>query len=240
MKIIIAGYGRMGKLIEQTAIARGHEIAAVIDMDNAADLEQMGRIADVILDFSGPALVPQLCAYVKRTGTALLSGTTGMPEDKLALLREAGQYAPVIYSGNYSTGIAVFREILEKYASLLLENFDCEIVETHHNQKVDAPSGTAQLLYDAIDPNHAYSVTHGREGIVGKRPQKEIGMHSLRGGTVAGEHSVFFYGPMEEIELRHRADSREIFARGALRAARFAVQAGPGLYDMEDVLFGGK
>lgn len=237
MKIIIAGYGRMGKLIEQTAIARGHEIAAVIDMDNAADLEKMDRIADVILDFSGPALVPQLCAYVKRTGTALLSGTTGMPEDKLALLREAGQFAPVIYSGNYSTGIAVFREILEKYASLLLENFDCEIVETHHNQKVDAPSGTAQLLYEAIDPNHEYSVAHGREGIVGKRPQKEIGMHSLRGGTVAGIHTVSFFGTDETIEITHTATSRQIFVNGALNTAVRLIQKPAGYYSLKELLF---
>lgn len=237
MKIIIAGYGRMGKLIESTAKARGHEVTGIIDIGNASDLETMGKIADVILDFSGPALVPQLCEYVKRTGTALLSGTTGMPEDKIALIREAGAYAPTIYSGNYSTGIAVFREILEKYAALMLENFDCEITEVHHNQKVDAPSGTAKLLYDAIDPEHEYTLTHGREGIVGKRPEKEIGMHSLRGGTVAGIHTVSFFGTDETIEITHTATSRQIFVNGALNTAVKLIEKPAGFYSLKELLF---
>ena len=123
-------------------------------------------------------------------------------------------------------------------AQSLGDDFDIEIVETHHRMKEDAPSGTAKQLLSCIDPEHDYRIVCGREGHPGKRGH-EIGVHAVRGGTVAGEHSVHFFGQMEEIELRHRADSREIFARGALKAAAFAVRAEPGLYDMEDVLFGG-
>ena len=113
-----------------------------------------------------------------------------------------------------------------------------EIVETHHNRKVDAPSGTAKLILRQIDPEGLYAPVYGRSGRIGARG-REIGVHAVRGGTAAGEHSLRFFGWMEELELRHRADSREIFAQGALRAAAFAREAEPGLYDMEDVLFGG-
>ena len=145
----------------------------------------------------------------------------------------------MLWSANYSLGVAVLYRALRVVSDVLKPDFDIEVTETHHNQKVDAPSGTAKMLLSAVDPHGEYAVVNGREGRPGRRV-REIGMHALRGGTVAGEHSVHFFGGMEEIELRHRADSREIFARGALRAAAFAVGAKPGVYDMEDVLFGGK
>ena len=119
------------------------------------------------------------------------------------------------------------------------QGFDIEIVEKHHNQKVDAPSGTAKMLLRAVDPRGDCALRYGREGMVGARG-REIGVHSLRGGTVAGEHSVRFFGEQEELELRHRADSRRIFAAGAVKAARFVWQRPAGLYDMDDVLFGGR
>ena len=122
-------------------------------------------------------------------------------------------------------------------AQALGREFDMEIVETHHNRKVDAPSGTAKLILRQIDPEGLYAPVYGRSGRIGARG-REIGVHAVRGGTAAGEHSLRFFGRMEELELRHRADSREIFAQGALRAAAFAQKAEPGLYDMEDVLFG--
>ena len=237
MKILITGHGRMGKLIETTAAAMGHTVAGVISSQNASDLLTLGKVADVILDFSAPALIPTLCEYARRTGTALLSGTTGLSDDLLALLRETGKAVPVIHSGNYSTGIAIFREILERYAALLLDGFDCEIVETHHNQKADAPSGTAKLLYNAIAPNGEYALTHGREGITGKRPVKEIGMHSLRGGTVAGTHTVSFFGPDETIEITHTATSRQIFVNGALRTAEKLITRPAGWYSLRELLF---
>lgn len=237
MKILITGHGRMGKLIESTAASMGHTVVGIISSKNAGDLANLGKIADVIIDFSAPTLIPALCEYAVRTGTALLTGTTGLTDDAMALLRQAGERVPVIHSGNYSTGIAIFREILERYAATLLEGFDCEIVETHHNQKADAPSGTAKLLYNAIDPNGEYALTHGREGITGKRPAKEIGMHSLRGGTVAGTHTVSFFGPDETIEITHTATSRQIFVNGALRTAEKLVARPAGFYTIKELLF---
>ena len=165
--------------------------------------------------------------------------TTGLSAEQGDAIRAASGVIPIVWANNFSTGVTVLVRLARMAAQALGEDFDIEIEETHHNKKEDAPSGTAKMLLSAVDLEGSYAVMNGREGRPGKRG-REIGMHALRGGTVAGEHSVHFFGQMEEIELRHRADSREIFARGALRAARFAVQAKPGLYDMEDVLFGGK
>ena len=169
----------------------------------------------------------------------LVIGTTGLDAQQEKMIHAAGKVIPIVWANNFSTGITVLRRLTRLAAQALGDAFDVEITETHHNKKEDAPSGTAKMLLEAIDPVGEYEVKNGREGRPGKRG-REIGMHALRGGTVAGEHSVHFFGQMEEIELRHRADSREIFARGALRAVEFAVNAMPGVYDMEDVLFGGK
>ncbi len=229
----------MGQLIEQTARAAGDEIAAIIDIHNVTDLETMGAVADIVMDFSSPASLPQVASYVRRTGTPLLSGTTGCSEAELAVLRQLGEAAPVIHSANYSVGIAVFRRVLEQVSDILKPDFDIEIVETHHNQKVDAPSGTAKLLLDAIDPRHEMRPVYGREGICGKRDKKEIGVHALRGGTVAGEHTVRFFGVDEELEITHRATSRQIFVNGALMVARKLYRMPKGFYQLQDILFGG-
>ncbi len=150
-----------------------------------------------------------------------------------------GCFAPVIHSANYSLGVAVFRRALEEVAGTL-EDFDIEIVETHHNQKADAPSGTAKLLLDAVDPGHKRKPVYGRHGITGPREKKEIGMHSLRGGTEAGTHTVSFFGPDEVFEITHRASSRQIFVNGALHAARKLYLLPRGRYELQDILFGGK
>ena len=155
MRIVLVGHGRMGRLIEQTALAAGDEIAAVADIDNISDLETLGKVGDIVIDFSSPAALPAVAAYVRRTGTALLSGTTGCTAGDMAVFTELGRYAPVMHSANYSVGVAVFRRVLEQISDVLKPDFDIEIVETHHNQKVDAPSGTAKLLLEAIDPDHA-------------------------------------------------------------------------------------
>ena len=240
MKILLIGYGRMGRLIEQTALAAGDEIAAVVDIDTIGKLETMDRAADVAVDFSNPAALPAVAAYIRRTGTPLLSGTTGMTADDLAVLDKLGQYAPVLHSANYSIGVAVFRRALEAVSGVLKPDFDIEIVETHHNQKADAPSGTAKLLLDAVDPDHAYKPVYGRHGRPGPRDQKEIGIHALRGGTEAGTHTVSFFGPDEVFEITHRASSRQIFVNGALHTARQLVRMPKGRYELQDLLFGGK
>ena len=240
MRILLSGHGRMGRLIEQTALAAGDEIAAVVDIDNIGDLGTLGKVADVVIDFSNPAALPAVAAYVRRTGTALLSGTTGCTAADMAVFTQLGQYAPVLHSANYSVGVAVFRRVLEEISGVLKPDFDIEIVETHHNQKVDAPSGTAKLLLEAIDPDHAYTPVYGRQGNCGRRSPREIGVHALRGGTEAGTHTVSFFGVDEVFEITHRAASRQIFVNGALHMARKLCRMPRGRYDLQDILFGGQ
>ena len=151
-------------------------------------------------------------------------------------LRALGEVTRVVNSANYSLGVAVLRRMCAE-AARALGDWDAEIVETHHNQKADAPSGTAKLLLEAIDPAGEAPVAYGREGMVGARPAGEVGMHSLRGGTVAGTHEVHFFGPDEEVCLTHRATSRQIFVNGALAAAQKLVAREPGFYTFDQVMF---
>ena len=228
----------MGQMIERTALAAGDSIGGIIDIGNLSDLEAIGRVADVAVDFSAPAALPAVAHYVRSTGTPLLSGVTGLSAAELAIFDDLGHFAPVIHSANYSLGIAVFRRALEEVAGVLKPDFDIEIVETHHNQKADAPSGTAKLLLEAIDPAQALTPVYGREGNTGKRKKDEIGVHALRGGTVAGTHTVHFFGPDEELEFTHRAASRQIFVNGALHMARLLPGKPNGVYDLQKILFG--
>lgn len=236
MKIILSGYGKMGKMIEELAVSRGHEILAAVDMDSVAQFETLPA-ADVVLDFSHPAMLAHVAAYVRRTGAALLSGTTGYGCAEQTFLNELAKVCPVLYSANYSLGIAVFRKMLEQFGAMLKEGFDVEVVEKHHNQKVDAPSGTAKLLVQALDPKGELRVVTGREGMCGKREKDEIGVFALRGGTVAGEHTVYFFGEDETLCITHSASSRRIFAAGAIRAAEALLGKAPGRYDLQNVLF---
>jgi 4-hydroxy-tetrahydrodipicolinate reductase len=228
----------MGKLIEATAQAAGDEVVAALGRSDLDQLGTMGKVADVVIDFSRPETLPEICAYVRRTGTPLLSGTTGYSEAELQQLRSLGDAAPVLWSANFSLGVAVLYRALRTVSDVLKPDFDIEITETHHNQKADAPSGTAKLLVEAIDPDHALTPVYGREGNCGKRTANEIGVHALRGGTVAGTHTVHFFGPDEELEFTHRASSRQIFVNGALHMARLLPGKPAGVYDLQKILFG--
>lgn len=238
MDILLIGHGRMGQLIEQTALSAGDRIAGVVDINNLCDLSTLPA-ADVAMDFSSPAVLPAAADYVRRTGTPYLSGTTGLTEADQQILTDLGKFAPVLYSANYSVGIAVFARVLRQISDVLKPDFDIEMMETHHNQKVDAPSGTAKLLLQAIDPAGELTPVYGREGLCGKRGEREIGIHALRGGTVAGEHTVSFFGVDEILEIRHRATSRQIFVNGALHMARKLSKMPKGRYDLQELLFGG-
>ena len=197
-------------------------------------------MADVAIDFSAPPALPAVAHYVRQTGTPLLSGITGLSAAELAIFDDLGHFAPVIHSANYSLGVAVFRRALEEVSGVLKPDFDIEIVETHHNQKADAPSGTAKILLDAVDPKHEYTPVYGRHGRPGPRQEKEIGVHALRGGTEAGTHTVSFFGQDEVLEITHRATSRQIFVNGALHTARQLIRMPKGRYELQDLLFGGK
>lgn len=238
MRLLLIGRGKMGKLIAETARANGDEVVASFGQDNLEQLAKLGKIADVVIDFSRPETLPEICSYVRRTGTPLLSGTTGYTAAQKAELESLGTSAPVLWSANYSLGIAVLFRALRVVSDVLKPDFDIEITETHHNQKADAPSGTAKLLLDAIDPNHALTPVYGREGSCGRREKREIGIHALRGGTVAGTHAVHFFGPDEELEFTHRAASRQIFVNGALHMAHLLPGKPHGVYDLQKILFG--
>ena len=235
MRLFLSGYGKMGHMIEALALEKGWEIVGHADIDCIENYETAPQ-ADACIDFSGVGALPHLLAYVKRTGTPLVSGTTGLTEPDFDALRETAEKVPVIWTANYSTGVAVLRRMLREYAQVLAD-WDKEIVEKHHNQKVDAPSGTAKLLLEALDPEGQALVVHGREGLCGKRKKEEIGVFSLRGGTVAGEHTVSFFGEDEVLEITHRAASRKIFAAGALRAAEALAAKPAGRYSLEELLF---
>ena len=238
MRIILIGRGKMGTLIRETAAAAGDEIEAVFGRDDLGQLGRLGRVADVVMDFSRPEALPEVASYVRRTGTPLLSGTTGYTEAEKGSLFALGSAAPVLWSANYSLGVAVFVRALQAVSDVLKPDFDIEITETHHNQKADAPSGTAKLLLEAIDPQHALTPVYGREGICGPRNRSEVGIHALRGGTVAGTHTVHFFGTDEEFSITHRAASRQIFVSGALHMARLLTGKPAGVYDLQKILFG--
>ena len=226
----------MGSLIAETARANGDEVAAALGL---RDLDAIGdKKADVVIDFSRPEALPEIASYIRHTGTPLLSGTTGFSPAEKTRLEELGQYAPVLWSANFSLGVAVLYRALRQISGVLQPDFDIEITETHHKQKADAPSGTARLLAEAVDPAHALTPVYGREGSCGRRGKSEIGIHALRGGTVAGTHTVHFFGVDEELEFTHRAASRQIFVNGALHMARLLPGRPNGVYDLQKILFG--
>ena len=235
MNIFLSGYGKMGHMVQEIAVAKGWNVVGHADIDCPENYETAPK-ADVCIDFSGVGAQKALAAYIRRTKTPLLSGTTGLTEPDFDVLRDLSKEVPVIWTANYSTGVAVLKKLLREYAPVL-RDWDKEIVELHHNQKVDAPSGTAKQLLQAIDPDGTALVVHGREGLCGKRKENEIGVFSLRGGTVAGEHTVSFFGEDECLEFTHKAQSRRVFAAGAVRAAEALADKPAGFYTLEELIF---
>ena len=227
----------MGKLLEQRATEEGHQVLAVLGRKNLGELAALPA-ADMAIDFSRPEALEAVCAYVRRTGTPLIDGTTGYSPDEMEALRALGDCAPVLHAVNFALGVAVFQRVLTQIADVLKPTFDIEIEEIHHGDKDDAPSGTAKLLLSAIDPAGEYTPVYGRVGNTGPRTQKEIGIHALRGGTVPGVNAVHFLGADEELTITHRAGSRLIFVDGALRAAGLLAGKPRGFYTLEELLFG--
>lgn len=236
MKIAVIGSGRMGRAAE-AACARDAaiEIAGFVSPKGYGSLDEIADV-DAVIDFSAPDASMQALSCAMKRKLPMVIGTTGFDSAQGDMIRTASDTIPIVWSSNFSAGVTVLTRLVRE-AAKALEGFDIEIVETHHREKLDAPSGTARMLLGAADPDGRLEAVFGRAG--SGRRGREIGVHALRGGTAAGEHSVRFLGAQEELELRHRAESPEIFVRGALMAAQFARKAGPGLYDMDDVLFGG-
>lgn len=233
MKIIVGGNGKMGSLIRQTAIEQGHQVLANIDTHCLGQLAGLEK-ADMIIDFSHRDNLDWIIDYVEKNHCALVYGTTGLDEAQKARLTKLSENYPVFYSANYSYGVAVFEEILRVAVPLLKDRYDMELVETHHNQKQDAPSGTAKALLEIMNPEGEFKEVYGRQGMVGAR-QKEIGVHALRGGTEAGEHTVHFFGDNESITLTHHATNRQIFVNGALQTAQWLEGKPAGMYNMKDL-----
>lgn len=261
MKICMAGAcGRMGQRILEMAAAGGVEVGGAADLPANAgkqlsygaesghahtiavsgSMEEALGGADVLIDFTAPAACVANAAIAQAQGKPAVIGTTGLSPAERDALEELAKQVPIVWAPNMSIGVNLLFKITGEVAAKLGMDYNCEIVEIHHNQKKDSPSGTAARLAEtvanALDMDYLEHVTHGREGLVGARPQREIGMHALRGGDVVGEHTVYFFGHGERIELSHKSNTRDHYARGALTAARFAISAKPGLYDMQDVL----
>jgi 4-hydroxy-tetrahydrodipicolinate reductase len=261
VKIAIAGAtGRMGQSITRLAVAEGATIVGALaspaspylgrDIGEVAGAEHVGVAvsddivaallgAEVVIDFSKPDALARLLPAAKRAGVAVVSGTTRLDANVERLLDEAAQKVPVFWAPNTSVGVQVLAEIVAEAARRLGPGFDVEIVETHHRAKVDAPSGTAVRLAEAVrEARKDLKPVHGREGNVGPRHEDEIGVFAVRGGDVIGDHTVHLLGLGERLELTHRATNRDLFARGALRAARFVRGKPPGRYTMAHVLAG--
>ncbi len=215
------------------------EIAGVgrLNVPITDNIEKIVEGCDVLMDFSSPAAVEKNINVVLKFKKAIVIGTTGLGEKETGLIKEAGSSIPVIWAPNFSVGINLMTKLTRIAAEVLNEGFDVEIVEAHHRMKKDSPSGTAIKLLNVLkEAYHTNDVVYGREGITGERPERQIGVLAVRGGDVVGDHTVSFLGIGERLEIIHKASSRETFAKGALRAAKFIVKNGKGFYTMEDVL----
>ena len=239
-KIIITGAkGRMGQTIVSCA-TRFPEIQVVGQIDAGDDLAKVISTADVVIDFSSHAATPGITTLCAKHQKALVIGTTGHTDTDTFEIKKNKAAIPIVWASNFSTGVNTLFWLTRKAAEILGPDFDLEVVEMHHRHKHDAPSGTAKTLAEILAEVRRVHLSdaarHGRHGLVGERTQSEIGIHSIRGGDVVGDHTVVFAGAGERVELTHKASSRETFANGALRAALWAVKQKPGLYNMQDVL----
>lgn len=247
-KIILNGCnGKMGQVISRIAddddnavIAAGFDVAD--NMPNNYPVfttpDDFDGEADVIIDFSHPSAFEGILAYAKKRKLPIVIATTGLSAEQKDEMKKAAKEIPLFFSANMSLGINLLISLAKKATALLEGNFDIEIEERHHNQKIDAPSGTALAIADAISdtltPPAEY--VYDRHSVRRKRKKQEIGIHAIRGGTIVGDHTVIFAGNDEVIELKHSAASKEVFAVGAVKAAKFLIGKNAGMYNMEDLI----
>lgn len=264
-RIVIVGCcGRMGRRIASLAFkdetikvvgaveAKGHpdlgmNLGELIGEHDAGvevsdDLETAAQDADVIIDFTTPTAVISNLSIARKIKIPIVIGTTGLTDEEIKLVRSTSGSIPVLISANMSVGVNLLFRIAPEIANALGENYDIEIIEAHHNKKKDSPSGTAKRLAELIAEVKGKRLKdiaiYGREGKVGERPKGQMGIHAVRAGGIVGDHTIIYADDNERIELTHRAHSRDVFAQGALRAAKFVADKSPGLYDMEDVIEG--
>ena len=239
-RVIITGAkGRMGQALAGCAV-RLPEIEVAAQIDVGETLESVIDRADAVIDFSFHQATADFVELCAKKGKAIVIGTTGHSESENKRIVHCKAHIPMVLASNFSTGVNTLFWLTRKAAEILGPGFDLEIVEMHHRMKKDAPSGTAmtlaEILADVRKLQPSEALRHGREGITGERTPTEIGMHSLRGGDVVGDHTVIYANQGERLELTHKAASRDTFANGALRAALWVVKQPPGVYDMQDVL----
>ena len=239
MKIVVYGAGVMAQYVKESILNTGNEFLGFIDSLGNGDyitLKNTDIEYEGIIDFSHFSLLEEVLESAIEKNVPLLIATTGHSEEQLKKINEAADKIPLIKATNTSVGVSVLNEIVA-YATKLLQGFDIEIIEKHHNRKIDAPSGTANTLLEIINENlkEEYDTVYGREGH-SKRKEKEIGMHSIRGGNIVGEHSVIFAKNDEIIEIKHEALSRKIFSDGSVKAINYLKGKKPGMYTMKDVL----
>lgn len=254
--VIVGALGRMGQALQESALAAGLPLEGLVDRPELAgtpspvggvsvscssDWHDVSMAGRVVIDFSTPASTLALCREAASHRMALVIGTTGMGAEGDRAVAEAAKHVPVVFAANYSVGVNLLLELVQKAASVLnARQFDAEIVEAHHKHKKDAPSGTALMLGKALAAGRRVDLDDvacwGREGITGERPDGQIGIHAVRGGDVVGDHTVSFLGEGERVMLSHIATSRRTFADGAVRAAAWARIQKPGLYTMRHVL----
>ena len=245
--ILVGCNGKMGRVI--TALAEFDEdckIVAGVDVSDSIEnsypvftnAELCESSADVIVDFSHPSALSGSIALAKRKNIPLIEATTGLTDEQKNELFSASSEIPVFFSANMSLGINLITELVKKATKVLADDFDIEIIEKHHNQKIDAPSGTALALADAISEvlDNPPAYVYDRHSVRKKRTKNEIGIHAVRGGTIVGEHDVIFAGKDEFIEIKHQATSKEVFAVGSIRAAKFMKGKEKGLYNMNDLI----
>lgn len=255
MKVALVGSGRMGRELTRAMATAGDEITHVVSRDDVGMdmgvLSGVGEIgvalqstldgieaADVVIDFSLPAASASLFKHAERTGLRVVSGTTGFDEGGMNALEQLARKSPVVWAPNFSQGVALLAHVSE-IAARANPDFDIEIVEMHHRHKRDSPSGTARFLAECVSEARGLARenwVHGREGDVGARPATELGILSMRGGSVVGDHTIVFAGQGERLEITHRAEERAVFALGALRAAKWLMNQAFGLYSMKDVM----
>ncbi len=250
IKILLSGAnGRMGKAISSlVAESEQAEIICGVDLNTEnyggfpvfASFESVTEKPDVIIDFSNPANFDNVMNYAEKNHLPVIMATTGLTKEQRDRLTEASKTIPVFFSANMSLGVNLICELAKKASAFLGDSFDIEIVERHHNQKLDAPSGTALAIADAINEELSGQgrYVYDRHSVRKKRERNEIGIHAVRGGTIVGDHTVIFAGNNEVIELKHSASSREVFAAGAVKAAIFMAGKPAGFYNMSNLING--
>lgn len=239
-KLTITGAkGRMGRALIRCA-GNDSQLEVIGAVDIGDEIAPAIEAADVVIDFSAPDATQKIAQQSAAQTKPIVIGTTGHADKDRAAIQSLADKIPIVWASNYSTGVNALFWLTRKAAEILGDGFDLEVVEMHHHHKQDSPSGTAATLANILAQarnlplNNA--LRHGRKGIIGSRTKNEIGLHSLRGGDVVGDHTVLFAAPGERLELTHKAGSRDTFANGALRAAKWILRQNPGLYSMQHVL----